>query len=69
MVNEAIEKECSPITLIVNVEIHGDRISEFLKAITIDAVGSRQEPGCHRFDVLRDQENKNKFTFVEAYQN
>jgi quinol monooxygenase YgiN len=39
-----------------------------LKHIT-DAVGSRQEPGCSRFDVLRDPEQSNKFYFYEVYQN
>jgi autoinducer 2-degrading protein len=54
--------------LIVNVEIHEDRIEDFLKAITIDAVGSRREPGCLRFDVLRDQSVPTKFTFFEVYE-
>lgn len=47
----------APIALKVEVEIKEDRIDEFLEAITIDAVGSRQEEGCFRFDVLRNQEN------------
>jgi quinol monooxygenase YgiN len=71
MVNEVannINGEYAPITLIVNVEIHSDRISEFLEAITIDAIGSRLEPGCLRFDVLRDQTDSNKFTFFEVYE-
>ena len=71
MVNEVaknIKGDKAPITLIVNVEIHEDRIKDFLKAITIDAVGSRLEPGCLRFDVLRDQSDPTKFTFFEVYE-
>ena len=53
----------------VHVEIKKDRLDEFLKAITIDAEGSRLEEGCYRFDILRDPENPCKFTFFEAYKN
>ena len=54
-----------PICLVVSVEIMEDRIDDFLKAIEADAIGSRKESenggGCLRFDVLRDQEQSNKF--------
>ena len=33
----------------------------------IDAVGSRTEEGCLRFDVLCDQTNPNRFFFYEVY--
>ena len=56
-----------PVTLLVHVEIKQDRLDDFLKAITIDAEGSRLEEGCYRFDVLRDPQNPCKFTFFEAY--
>lgn len=42
------------------------RIDEFLKAIEIDAIGSRTEEGCLRFDVCRDLSNPNKFIFYEV---
>lgn len=34
--------------------------------IEADAVGSQQEAGCVRFDVLRDQSNPNRFFFYEV---
>ena len=58
-----------PLALIVNVEIREDRINEFLKVIEEDAIGSREREngGCLRFDVARDQTNPNKFVFYEVY--
>ena len=57
----------APIALAVSVEILPDRMDDFWTAIKIDAEGSRLEPGCLRFDVIRDQENPNKFMFYEVY--
>jgi autoinducer 2-degrading protein len=51
----------------VSVEIKPDRIDDFLKAIFIDAEGSRLEDGCYRFDVCQDIENPNLFKFFEVY--
>lgn len=56
----------NPIAVVVNVEINPDRMDEFIKLIEEDAVGSRAEPGCLRFDVLKSKE-PNKFTFYEVY--
>mmetsp|Transcript_6144 Transcript_6144/g.7527 ORF Transcript_6144/g.7527 Transcript_6144/m.7527 type:complete len:126 (+) Transcript_6144:3-380(+) len=56
-----------PISLIVQVEIEKARTEAFLKAMTIDAQGSRTEPGCHTFDLLRDKTNPQKFFFYEVY--
>ena len=36
-------------------------LQDFMAAMKVDAEGSRQEPGCLRFDCLRDAENHNKF--------
>ena len=56
-----------PLAVLVNVEVKPDRMDDFMEAITIDAVGSRTEDQCYRFDVLRDPENPCKFTFFEVY--
>lgn len=58
-----------PVALIVSVEIDASRIEEFLKVIEEDAIGSREREngGCLRFDVLRDQSNPCKFVFYEMY--
>mmetsp|Transcript_6225 Transcript_6225/g.18169 ORF Transcript_6225/g.18169 Transcript_6225/m.18169 type:complete len:107 (+) Transcript_6225:1451-1771(+) len=59
--------ETKPICIVVEAEIKEDRMEEFLDLIEKDAVGSRAEPGCLRFDVLRSKDNPNKFFFYEAY--
>lgn len=56
-----------PISIIVSVEIKPDRIEDFKKALAYNSENSRLEEGCHRFDVLQDQENPHKFTFYEVY--
>ena len=33
----------------------------------MDAIGSRHEKGCLRFDVLQNISDPNKYTFVEVY--
>lgn len=41
----------------------------FIEASMGDAVGStKNEPGCHRFDVLRDDNDPNQIYFYEVYQ-
>ena len=54
-----------PIAMIVQVEIEKARTDAFLKAMTIDAKGSRTEEGCHTFDLLQDQSDPQKFFFYE----
>jgi quinol monooxygenase YgiN len=53
------------IAIIVDADIVPDRVEEFLKLIEEDAKGSREEPGCLRFDVLRASDTR--FFFYEAY--
>jgi len=57
-----------PFAVIVQAEIQPDRMNEFLAMIELNAKESRKEPGCMRFDVLRDQSQENKFFFYELYQ-
>uniref|UniRef100_A0A7S2KWR8 ABM domain-containing protein n=1 Tax=Leptocylindrus danicus TaxID=163516 RepID=A0A7S2KWR8_9STRA len=56
-----------PFAVVVQAEIQPDRLEEFLDIIEKDAVGSRGEPGCIRFDVVQSQEDSNKFIFYEVY--
>ena len=58
-----------PICLVVTVEIKPELVPQFRAAIEVDAVGSRTEPGCLRFDVLQDKAQDNKFVFYEVYIN
>jgi len=57
-------------TIIVDVKVAADRLDEFVKLIVHDAeVSPKVEPGCLRFDILRDPENELLFTFYEVYAN
>ena len=56
----------SPIAIVVNVEIKPERVDDFLAAMAEDVRGSREEAGCYRFDLLRDQSADNKFVFYEV---
>ncbi|KAI2507123.1 antibiotic biosynthesis monooxygenase [Fragilaria crotonensis] len=58
-----------PFAVIVQAEIQAERIDEFVKLIEENAVNTRKEPGCLRFDVLRSQDNPNQFWFYEVYEN
>ena len=49
-------------------EIKEDRMEDFLDMIEKNAVGSRAEPGCLRFDVLQSADADNKFIFYEVYE-
>lgn len=56
-----------PYALLVNVTVKPERRAEFLKVLAADAVGTRAEPECLRFDLLQDEEDENKFTFYSVY--
>ena len=53
--------------MVVQVEIVPEKLEEFYEVMKFDAVESRKEEGCLRFDLLKDQSADNKFTFYEAY--
>lgn len=55
------------IHIIVRVEPKPDKVEAFLELATYDARNSRQEPGCVRFDVLRQNDNPLRFAFYEVY--
>ena len=57
-----------PICIVVEAEIKEDRMDDFLDMIEKNAVGSRAEPGCSRFDVLQSADADNKFIFYEVYE-
>lgn len=44
-------------------------MEEFLGMIEKNAIGSRAEPGCIRFDVLQADDSRNIFYFYEIYEN
>ena len=52
----------------VKVRVKPAERERFLKAIETDALGSeRDEPGCLRFNVLRDQQDPDAYYFYEVY--
>ena len=56
------------LALWVKVRVKPAERERFLKAIEADADGSeRDEPGCLRFNVLRDQQDPNVYYFFEVY--
>jgi len=57
----------NPFALIVKVDVKPERREDFLEVIGADAVGSRQEPGNIRFDVLESYSAPNTFFFYEVY--
>lgn len=53
--------------VIVRLRIRPGKTGEFLQAIRANAAATRAEPGCLRFDVLRDAEDPDTFWLYEIY--
>jgi len=52
----------------VKVRVKPEQRDRFLQAIEVDALGSeRDEPGCLRFNVLRDAADEHVYYFYEVY--
>jgi quinol monooxygenase YgiN len=57
------------IAIWVKARIKPAQRQRFLEAIEADALGSeRDEPGCHRFNVLQDEQDPNVYYFYEVYE-
>ena len=54
---------------IVHIEVLPKHIEEFIEASTENYMESVKEPGNIRFDLLRNEDNPNRFVFYEAYEN
>jgi autoinducer 2-degrading protein len=52
---------------LVYVHVKPERVEEFIEAMRANYEASVQEPGNHRFDVLRDPANPAHFCIYEAY--
>jgi autoinducer 2-degrading protein len=56
------------ICMLIEVHVKPSMLDEFLEIIKYNAVHSEgDEPGCMRFDVLRDSNDPLKFFFYEVY--
>jgi (4S)-4-hydroxy-5-phosphonooxypentane-2,3-dione isomerase len=54
--------------LVVSLRVKPELRDQFLAAAEDDSTCSvRDEPGCHRFDVLQDNADPNHFYFYEVY--
>ena len=54
--------------LFVTIDIKPEHVDAFIEASVGDAQGStRDEPGCFRFDMLRDPEVPSRFYLYEVY--
>lgn len=56
------------ISLLVTLEIQPDRVDDFIRFITEEAVDARdKEVGCLRFEISRSLDQANVFTLTELY--
>ena len=56
------------LAILVKVRVKPEMREKFLNAIEHDALGSeRDEPGCLRFNVLRDEKDETVYYFYEVY--
>jgi (4S)-4-hydroxy-5-phosphonooxypentane-2,3-dione isomerase len=56
------------VAINVILEIHPQRVEEFLQIMGANAAASRQEPGCLRFEITRQADKPNVFALSELYQ-
>ena len=56
------------IILHVTIQLKPEHVAEVLEAALYDAEHSeKDEPGCLRFDVIQDRDDRNRFYFYEVY--
>jgi (4S)-4-hydroxy-5-phosphonooxypentane-2,3-dione isomerase len=53
--------------LVVLLQVRPEKDEQFLTAIEANAQASRTEPGCRRFDVVRDNVDPNHYILYEIY--
>lgn len=53
--------------LFAKLTVKPEQIDRFLKYLEADVVGTRKEPGCTHFDVVRDEKTSNVFYVYEVY--
>ena len=52
---------------LVHIQVKPDRVDDFIEASRVNHVGSIEEPGNRRFDVLQDSRDPTRFVLYEAY--
>jgi autoinducer 2-degrading protein len=53
--------------VVVNVHVKAECVADFVSATQQNFLGTRGEPGNVRFDILRRNDDPNRFVFYEAY--
>lgn len=57
------------LAVFVRIQIKPEYRDRYIEASMADAIGStNNEPGCHRFDVLKDDDDPNRIYFYEVYE-
>lgn len=52
---------------LVHVQVKPDRVDDFIEACRVNHVGSIEEVGNRRFDILQDSRDSTRFILYEAY--
>ena len=56
--------------VLIQVQVKEELLGEFTPAILDNATRSvARDPGCYRFDVLQQEDDRTKWMFYEAYEN
>jgi autoinducer 2-degrading protein len=53
--------------VVVNVHVKVECVADFVSATQQNFLGTRGEPGNVRFDILRRNDDPNRFVFYEVY--
>lgn len=53
--------------IVVQLKVKPEKIQDFMVLTLDNARKSRKEPGCVRFDVLRNETETDRFVFYEVY--
>jgi autoinducer 2-degrading protein len=59
--------DIAPVALSLQLQIKPEHAREFLQVMTANAAASREEEGCLRFDLLRDESDASKFMTYEVF--
>ena len=59
--------DATPVALSLQLQIKPEYTREFLQVMAANAAASREEEGCLRFDLLRDESDASKFMTYEVF--
>ncbi|MEQ6897066.1 putative quinol monooxygenase [Microbacterium sp. KR10-403] len=53
--------------VLVTIDVRPEALAEFEAGLRANAAATRAEPGCLRFDVLRERDDASRFVLYELY--